>query len=121
MSGSSTRDWLLDKLLKLRQAMSEQKAAYARDTAILEDSRRSQLREADLRVERVENEREIALRAYKAEQEENEGLRERIVQMAPGRQFRFYYRCADSSSIELHATSISHTNGVTTVNVERTL
>jgi hypothetical protein len=103
MSGSSTRDWLLDKLMKLRQAMTELKIDYERRLAQSEESRAAAVRNAQSAHERF-------MEAHA-----------RMQQMAPEKQFKIMYRGASGDRYPLSILAVNSCNALTTITVERSV
>lgn len=108
MSGSSTRDWLLDKLMKLRQAMSEMKADYENKLDTLETLKREQVR---ILVEA----RDLALKDRDNCRESYVAMRERVAELAPEKQFEIIRRHKFCASERMLIQSVSSANGRTTI------
>lgn len=101
MSGSSTRDWLLDKLLKMRVALTEMKADSQQKIA-------EALAVRDAAVAEAARLREDFMEAH-----------QRMQQMAPGKQFHVTYRSAAGDTMPLAILSVRTCHGETTITVER--
>jgi hypothetical protein len=101
MSGSSTRDWLLDKLMKLRQAMTELKVDYEK-----------QLADADTRLNaanvRIANLKENYMVAH-----------HRMLQLASEKQFSVVYRGSSGARLPLPILAVNSSNGQTVITVGR--
>lgn len=105
---NSTRDWLLDKLLKMRVALTEQKADYERQLAV----KNLLLEKAAEEVRQAQLQRDTAV-------EDMKSWAARVHQMAPEKQFAVVYRGSSGSRIPLAILAVNSAAGKTTITVER--
>lgn len=101
MSGSSTRDWLLDKLLKMRVSLTEMKA------------------ELTAKEEQRVRELATAQRSIDGYRESYNELQTRVKELSPEKQFTVVYRDAGGNKIPLTILSVRSSNGQTVIQVER--
>ena len=101
MSGSSTRDWLLDKLLKMRVSLTEMKA---------------ELTASEERRVREVGEAQRSLASYREAYRE---LETRVKDLSPEKQFSVVYRDAGGNKLPMGILSVRSCNGTTTITVER--
>lgn len=110
MSGSATRDWLLDKLLKLRQAMTEMKFDYEGRIGLMGLQHADQLKAAQERAVRAES----SLKDFRDDWQQ---MRDRILQLSTSKGYKVIYRGVFETKLEIMA--VNHCNGETTITVQR--
>lgn len=101
MSGSSTRDWLLDKLLKMRVSLTEMKA---------------ELTASEERRAREVGEAQRALASFREAYRE---LETRVKELSPEKQFSVLCRDAVGNKLPMAILSVRTCHGETTITVER--
>lgn len=101
MSGSSTRDWLLDKLLKMRVALTEMKI------------------DAELKIATAFRARDEAVARERSMREDYMEMAGRIAQLSPEKQFKVVYRGSSGTHVPLAIMAVNSSNGTTTITVER--
>lgn len=106
--GDSTRDWLLKKMLKMKESLVEQSQELK--------AMGKRLGEANSLAQDLEGQ---MIRDRKSYHEDRAFFDERIRQMAPGKQFTVIYRSAGRFPVKLNILSVSTANGETTITVER--
>jgi hypothetical protein len=112
MSGSATRDWLLDKLMKLRQAMTEMKFDYEGQLGLMRLRHGDQLKEAQERAARAENN----LKDFREDWQE---MRDRVLQLSTSKGYKVVYRGGFETKLDILA--VNHCNGETVITVQRAL
>jgi predicted RNase H-like nuclease (RuvC/YqgF family) len=109
MSGSSTRDWLLDKLMKLRQAMTELKVDYEAKLAAKDTS----LNAAQNRIINLQGD-------LVSSREEWTEMRNRLLQVSTSKGFRVVFRGSSlGADVRLEILAVNHCNGETVITVQR--